>query len=256
MRSPSSSASRAPARSSAGPTRATTCRTRRDDSVQVPYRVVTRGLADAGVPYDVVIFPDGVTAPDRVSEDSLSRYRTVVLPDCHYLTDQQAAALHGYLDGGGCAVVTGGLGDNLEPEVRGPLSTHPGLRRTVLDDLAALTPFGPQVTTSADLAVNVARLADGSAAVHLLNYGYDRDADAVRPRRRRRADRPAAVRARHGHAGEPRRRSGAAGRRGRPRVGHSAADLAAALRCRRVRGGWPDDGDEDCGLNRARGVLG
>ena len=79
-----------------------------DESVQVPYRVVTRGLADAGVPYDVVLFPDGVTAPDRVVRELAEPLRTVVLPDCYHLTDQQAAALHGYLDGGGCAIVIGG----------------------------------------------------------------------------------------------------------------------------------------------------
>jgi hypothetical protein len=150
-----------------------------DESVQVPYRVVTRGLADAGVPYDVVLFPDGVTAPDRVGEQVLSRYRTVVLPDCHHLTSPQASALQGYLDGGGCAVVVGGLGENLEPSVREPLVSHPGVRRANLGDDEALTPLGAQVTASADLAVNIARLADGSAAVHLLDYQYDPAADEV-----------------------------------------------------------------------------
>jgi hypothetical protein len=150
-----------------------------DESVQVPYRVVTRSLSAAGVPFDVVLFPDGVTAPDRVDETALSRYRTVVLPDCHHLTEQQAAALLGYLDGGGCAVVLGGLGDNLDRDAHNRLAAHPGLRRAELDDVPALTPLGAQVVRSADLAVNVARLADGSAAVHLIDYRYDRESDAV-----------------------------------------------------------------------------
>jgi hypothetical protein len=150
-----------------------------DESVRVPYRVVTRGLAEAGVPYDVVLFPDGVTAPDRVEEEALSRYRTVVLPDCHHLTDRQATAIQGYLDGGGAVVVVGRIGDNLDLAVRDRLAAHPGVREAKLDDLAGLTPFGPQVTTSAGLAVNVVRLADGSAAVHLVDYRYDHDADRV-----------------------------------------------------------------------------
>jgi hypothetical protein len=150
-----------------------------DESVRVPYRVVASGLADAGVPYDVVLFPDGVTAPDRAAEDALTRYRTVVLPDCHHLTEPQAAALLGYLDAGGCAVVVGGLAENLQPELRDRLASHPGVRPAELGDVAALTPLGPQAATSADLAVNVARLADGSAAVHLLDYRYDRESDAV-----------------------------------------------------------------------------
>jgi hypothetical protein len=152
-----------------------------DASVQVPYRIATRGLADAGVPYDVVLFPDGVTGPDRVAEQALSRYQTVVLPDCHHLTELQAGALQGYLDGGGCAVVVGGLGDNLDPDVRRSLADHPGIRRSEVGDVGALTPFGPQATTSAGLATNIARLGDSSAAVHLLDYGYDADSDAVAP---------------------------------------------------------------------------
>jgi hypothetical protein len=150
-----------------------------DDSVEVPYRVVTRGLSDAGVPYDVLLFPDGVTAPDRVAEQALSRYRTIVLPDCHFLTEQQAAALQGYLDGGGCAVVLGGFGDNLDPAAQRQLADHPGVRRVPLGDVAALTPFGPQSATSTALAVNIARLDDGSAAVHLLDYRYLPESDAV-----------------------------------------------------------------------------
>jgi hypothetical protein len=152
-----------------------------DASVRVPYRVVTRGLADAGVPYDVVLFPDGVTAPDRVAEDQLSRYRTLVLPDCHYLTEQQAAALQGYLDGGGRAVVIGGLGDNLERPAREQLVSHPGVSHVELADVDALTPFGPQVSASAPLAANIARIRDGAAAVHLVDYRYDAEADEVAP---------------------------------------------------------------------------
>jgi Beta-galactosidase trimerisation domain len=150
-----------------------------DEAVQVPYRVVTRGLAEAGVPYDVVLFPDGVTASDRVGEESLSRYQTIVLPDCHHLTEQQAAALQAYLDHGGCAVVLGVLGDNLVPSTRDPLASHPGVHRVDVGDVAALTPSGPQVTLTADLAVNVARLADETAAVHLLDYRYDLESDGV-----------------------------------------------------------------------------
>ena len=47
----------------------------RDESVQVPYRVVVSALADGSEPFDVVLFPDGVTAPDRVDADTLRRLR-------------------------------------------------------------------------------------------------------------------------------------------------------------------------------------
>ena len=70
----------------------------RDESVRVPYRVTTELFAGSSVPFDVVIFPDGETAPDRVDVAALERFATVVLPDCWSLTPGQAAALAAYLD--------------------------------------------------------------------------------------------------------------------------------------------------------------
>ena len=51
-----------------------------DESVVVPYRVVTRTLSEAAVPFDVVIWADGVTAPDRSSVASLRRLRDSAPP--------------------------------------------------------------------------------------------------------------------------------------------------------------------------------
>ena len=49
----------------------------------MPYRVATRGPCEAAVPFDVVMFADGVTADDRVDAAALRRYRDVVLPVVH-----------------------------------------------------------------------------------------------------------------------------------------------------------------------------
>jgi hypothetical protein len=144
----------------------------RDESVVVPYRVVTKTLSDAVVPYDVVIWPDGVTAPDRSSAEALLRYSTVILPDVFALTEGQVAAIEGYLAAGGTVVVT--------DRVAGSLPRHANVRtarHTVLDELL---PHGRQVETTVSAAANIQHLADGSYALHLVNYDYDRDADAVR----------------------------------------------------------------------------
>ena len=154
----------------------------RDESVRVPYRVVVKALADGSEPFDVVLFADGVTAPDRVGADTLLGYRTVLLPDCAHLTAGQAEAVGAHLDRGGSVVVVGRFGDNLPPEQRDRLLGHAGVHRADLDDLPALTPHGRQVTVSGGLGVNVARLPDGDAAVHLVNYDYDPDTDGVRER--------------------------------------------------------------------------
>src|SRR5581483_9802770 len=94
------------------------------------------------------------------------------LPDVFALTEGQVAAVEGYLAGGGTVVVT----DRVAP----CLPRHGGVRtarRAVLDELL---PHGRQVQTTVSVAANVQHLADGSYALHLLNYDYDRDADAVR----------------------------------------------------------------------------
>ena len=154
-------------------------RNARDESIEVPYRVVTRALAWSAVPFDVVIFADGVTADDRVHEDHLHRYRTLILPSCTYLTPGQAQALRGYLDKGGCCVVVGGLGDNLPRDMRDTLSRHEYMRQGVMDSVPSLLPLGRQVLVDADCGVNIQRLEDGAAAVHIVNYAYDEDADAA-----------------------------------------------------------------------------
>jgi hypothetical protein len=153
---------------------------RRDESVVVPYRVVTGTLADAAVPFDVVIWPDGVTAPDRASAEELARFSTVVLPDVHVLTERQLAAVERYLAEGGTVVVTDRFGDGLDRGVHERLRGHSGVRTASRDRLDELLPHGRQVETSVSAAANLHQLADGSYALHLVNYGYDPDADAVR----------------------------------------------------------------------------
>jgi hypothetical protein len=151
----------------------------RDASVRVPYRVATEALSHASVPFDVVILADGETAPDRVDPAALARYRTVVLPDCFDLTPAQAEALKQCLDKGTVVVATDRFGESLAPDVRAAVAEHPGFRTASADDAAGLTPHGPQVVASAPLGVNVHRL-DGGAAVHLVNYDHDDEADGVR----------------------------------------------------------------------------
>jgi hypothetical protein len=152
----------------------------RDESVVVPYRVATSTLANAAVPYDVVIFPDGVTAEDRSTAEALARFSTLVLPDVLALTDGQVAALEGYLDAGGTVVVTDRFGENLPPAVRSRLLGHDGVRSASTSALDELLPHGRQVETDISAAANIQQLADGSYALHLVNYDYDPAADAVR----------------------------------------------------------------------------
>jgi hypothetical protein len=155
----------------------------RDASVVVPYRVVADTLAAAAVPFDVVIHRDGVTAEDRAGTDELTRYGTVLLPDCYLLTERQVDALEGYLETGGTVVVVERFGENLDPVRREKVLSHEGVHRAAMADLAQLLPKGRQVTASAPCTANLLALAGGGHALHLLNYGYDAAADRVQPLR-------------------------------------------------------------------------
>jgi hypothetical protein len=140
----------------------------RDASVVVPYRVVTETLTRAATPYDVVIWADGVTGPDRSNAAALAAYRTVVLPDVHDLTEQQRVVVAEYLAGGGTVVVTDRWAGDAS-----------GVRRARRDRVDELVPHGRQVETAAEVAANVHALPDGEYALHLLNYDYDPRADRV-----------------------------------------------------------------------------
>ena len=148
----------------------------------VPFWEICDKFSVAAQPYDVVFFPDGDLRPDSLSVDALRQYRTLILPDCRYLTAAQAALLEDYLENGGALLVTGGLGENLPAARRKALLNHPRLTRLGgLDrfDPAGL-PGGPQVRLdpAADVAVNIQRVV-GGAAIHIIRYDYDETRDAV-----------------------------------------------------------------------------
>jgi hypothetical protein len=151
----------------------------RDTSVRVPYRVATETLSRASVPFDVVIFTDGETAPDQLDPRALARYRTIVLPDCFELTTAQVEALNNCLDQGSLLVVTDRFAESLAGDERAALLGHPRVRQASASDAHALTAADPQVTVSVPLGVNVHRLV-GGAAIHLVNYDHDHEEDGVR----------------------------------------------------------------------------
>jgi len=147
-----------------------------------PFWQTCEALSDAAQPYDVLFFPDGDLRPDTLTPEALRQYRTIILPDCRYLTPAQARLLLDYLEKDGRLLVMGELGTNLPPTDQKAILQHRGTRRA--EDGGSFDPewlpFGPQVRLSvkADLAVNVQRVEAG-AAVHILRYDYDSGQDRV-----------------------------------------------------------------------------
>ena len=102
-----------------------------------PYRAVVDLFARAGVPYDIVPFPDGVTAPDRLTGADLYDYDEVILPAGSPLTEGQVGALHRYLDGGAGLAYLG--------DVDWSLRDRPNARVVTDADVDGLLSFGRQV---------------------------------------------------------------------------------------------------------------
>jgi hypothetical protein len=149
-------------------------RTNAPGAPQLPFFEACRALSDTRQPYDVVFFPDGELRADTLTLADLRQYRTLVLPGCRHLTEPQATLLLEYLDAGGRLVADGDLGMNLDLATRRRLLEHPG---------AGDVPADPQLVVAggtADFAVCVQRV-DAGAAVHLIRYDYDDEADAVSP---------------------------------------------------------------------------
>lgn len=142
---------------------------------------VCQALSDAAQPYDVLFFPEGELRPDTIAADDLRQYRSVILPECGFLTEAQARALLGYLDTGGRLLALGAAGANLPANLRQALNEHAGTTYFAAErafELADL-PGGAQVRVGAEnLAVSVQRAADG-AAVHVIRYDYDESTDRV-----------------------------------------------------------------------------
>lgn len=160
---------------------------RHGSGVKHPFWGVCDGLVEQKQPFDVVIFPEGVLRPDELTIEDLAQYRTLVLPECSCLTAAQAALVRAFLDRGGHVLATGELGANLDPVERAALFGHALMLRTTTvraEDLAG----GPQVSVedAPDMAINIHRIGDKRAAVHVIRYDYDeaRDEVPVLPRMR------------------------------------------------------------------------
>jgi hypothetical protein len=76
-------------------------------------------------------------------------------------------------------LATGDVGLNLPDDVRRDLLAHLmcGSTRVPPEDLAG----GPQIfcDTATDTAINIAKIGDKEAAIHLIRYDYDEDRDEV-----------------------------------------------------------------------------
>lgn len=147
-----------------------------------PFWQACEALSDAVQPYDVLFFPDGDLRPDTLTHETLDQYRTLILPDCRFLTQAQSQLLQGYLANGGRLLVLGDLGTNLSAGEHSTILNHQGTRRVEVGAAFDLNwlPHEQQVrlSTPAALAINLQRVETG-IAIHILRYDYNSELDQV-----------------------------------------------------------------------------
>src|SRR5688572_28469270 len=153
-----------------------------DTSEVGPFWQACEALSDAVQPYDVIFFPDGNLRPDTLKPESLSQYRTLILPDCRYLTNAQSVLLQEFLEKDGRLLVLGELGTNLPSAERDVILNHQGTPRVEIGAAFDLNwlPVGQQlkIFVPADIAVNLQRV-EGGIAIHILRYDYHSLQDKV-----------------------------------------------------------------------------
>ena len=148
----------------------------------VPFGIVCDVLSAATQPYDVVFFPEGELRPDDLAPEDLLRYRVLVLPDCTFLTDRQAELLEAFVENRGTLLVLGELGSNLPADRRSALLERGNVVTAGPGGFSlGLVPEGPQLRMGGGVIDAAATLQDlgDAAALHLIRYDYDEDADAT-----------------------------------------------------------------------------
>ncbi len=158
-------------------------RARHGSMFKLPFWDRLDGLCHADQPVDVVMFPDGDLRRDTITGAWLAtKFRTLFLPQCEWLTDLQAVAILDFLHLGGRVVVDGELGLNLAPAIRTSILSNAS---TVAAGMAAGSELGDllggaqvRLDRPVDLAVNVQAVPRG-AAIHFIRYDYEESLDRV-----------------------------------------------------------------------------
>ena len=149
--------------------------------VKFPFWTAVEGLVEQQQPFDVVVLPEG-----ELREDWITARRPDPVPDRRPARLHRADARAGRARSAATsstAVAWSRRASSARtwmPSERAALLGHPHLVRTT-DVLATDFAGGPQVfiDPGVDLAVNIHRVSDKEAAIHVIRYDYDEERDEV-----------------------------------------------------------------------------
>jgi hypothetical protein len=171
-----------------------------------------RAMEESQIPYDVLILGHHEVWDDVQVLESLSRYKTVVLPFVDCIDDAQSEAIKRFAEAGGNLIAVGALpvrdedyALRKEPTLTQtnvplgklkfvPLSTLTEYYQNSIRDAhfdpdnrkRIVSPLGNarQVTTNASQDVGINIFNRGSRTiVHLVNYAYDPETDQIEPKK-------------------------------------------------------------------------
>ena len=154
-------------------------------TVPMPFWDVIRFLSGHNAMYDVKMMPDGELREDDFAEDALDPYPMIILPDCWKITGRQADVILRYARTGRPVLVYGSLaeGTDLTGQLAGLenvcfVPEGIDLFREAFDRM-----YGEAgCVFCSDGRVGIHRCDDGGRTfVHVLNYTYNKEEDAVRP---------------------------------------------------------------------------
>ncbi len=162
------------------------------NGVRMPFWEVVRQLSQNQISYDVKFMADGDLREDSFGMEDIRNYELVVLPACSTLTANQAETIDKYAAGGGKVLIFGAAAEN----VGGWLEKMKEYKNVVycFNDSykpKALKEFNRAFeavygdirrirTDNTSVGLQTHALENG-LAIHLVNYGYSRELDAVEP---------------------------------------------------------------------------
>ena len=154
-------------------------------TVPMPFWDVIRFLSANNAMYDVKMMPDGELREDDFSADALEPYPMIILPDCWKLTQRQAEIIYDYAKKGRKVLVYGSLAEGTDLAEKMREMENVCFVPEGIDGFEKAFDVLYKETGSIfceDTRVGIHRCDDaGKTFVHVLNYAYDKEQDAVQP---------------------------------------------------------------------------
>ena len=169
-----------------------------ENASRLPFWEIIQRLSEQQTLYDVRMFGDDELRPDRVSADDWTQYDLIILPECDYLTANQCEEIERFARRGGKVLLFGltalnrpGWAERMTALPNVILVPNPAPRRAALrlftDAFKLLYRGCEQLSIQTENPKDAAFIgansheANGKRSLHLLNYRYDAQKDAVQP---------------------------------------------------------------------------